>query len=376
VAQRSGGWGFLSWFFGAGARPGPRKIAHQVTAQYDLDRLKELGILGHGAYGSVRLVKDAATGQVMALKSVSKGMTVEAGLQEAIMTEKAVMQSTSSPFLVKLAACFDRDQDLFFLLEAATGGDLYTVYRWKDLFGSEAHARFYMACMTCAFEHLHGRGILYRDLKMENVVLDSRGYAKLCDFGTSTFADRAFTMCGTPEYMAPEVFSGSGHGSGADWWTLGVLGFEMMMAQTPFMDADPLQIFRKAKEGIDKVEMPEDKHWASLVKGLCRLNPIQRLPMLPNGLEQFRSQEWWSDFDWGSLEAQTMIPPHVPTLKGPDDLHNFNCEGQDQPARLTFHDWGEGWFEDFEDTVGPALHRDGAPRPGGQPLHLPAASDF
>mmetsp|Transcript_22039 Transcript_22039/g.58185 ORF Transcript_22039/g.58185 Transcript_22039/m.58185 type:complete len:283 (+) Transcript_22039:2-850(+) len=282
------------------------------------------------------------------------------------------MQATDSPFLVKLAACFDRDQELFFLLEPATGGDLYTIYRWRNFFGFEDHARFYMACTTCALEHLHGRGILYRDLKMENVVLDARGYAKLCDFGTSTFADRAFTMCGTPEYMAPEVFSGTGHGPAADWWTLGVLGFELMMAQTPFMDADPLQIFRNAREGIDRVQMPGDKHWAALVKSLCRPNPIHRLPMLPRGLEQLRSQEWWSGFDWGSLEAQTMPPPHVPTLRGPDDLRNFNCEGQDQPARLTFHDWGEGWFEGFEDPVGPVLHCDG----DGSPSHLRAASDF
>ncbi|CAK0877583.1 unnamed protein product, partial [Prorocentrum cordatum] len=371
----------------------------EVTVRYDLDRLSELGTLGHGAFGSVRLVRDAATGQVMALKSVSKGMVVEAGLQEAVRAEKEVMQATDSPFLVKLAACFDRDQELFFLLEPATGGDLYTIYRWRNFFGFEDHARFYMACMACAFAHLHGRGILYRDLKMENVVLDSRGYAKLCDFGTSTFADRAFTMCGTPEYMAPEVFSGSGHGPAADWWTLGVMCFEMMTARTPFVDDEPIHpadlpqgqgghrqrgdagehpLGLAGQGPLPARPLPEaaDAPWrpaAAPVPGVATATSattgrpgedgriIDYAPVATNLATKVGApEEWWAaaGFDWSSLEAQKMAPPHVPTLRGPDDLHNFNCEGQEQPSRLTFHDRGEGWFDGFEDAVGPVLRHD------------------
>merc|ERR1740121_1390265 len=134
-----------------------------------------------------------------------------------------------------------------------------------------------------------------------------------------------------------------------------------MMARTPFVDDEPMEIFQKAREGIDSVELPEDKQWASLVRALCRPEPARRLPMLPEGLQQLQSQEWWAagGFDWNCLEAQTMTPPHVPTLKGPDDLHNFNCEGQEEPSRVTFYDFGEGWFEDFEDAVGPVLRGSG-----------------
>merc|ERR1740121_75751 len=129
-----------------------------------------------------------------------------------------------------------------------------------------------------------------------------------------------------------------------------------MMARTPFVDDEPMEIFQKAGEGIDSVELPEDKQWASLVRALCRPEPARRLPMLPEGLQQLQYQEWWAagGFDWNCLEAQTMTPPHVPTLKGPDDLHNFNCSGRLRLELLGGADYDSAPRADAQGTRRPA----------------------
>lgn len=359
-------FGLFSWLFSAGLAKTvpkvpntvrPMRVRHEETAEYSLQDLDEVGLLGRGAFGSVTLVRCRKTSQLLAMKAVSKGMLVEMQLQHSVSIEKAVMQATCSQYLVKMAATFNRNDRLYFLLEAVMGGDLYTVYRRFDLFGSEAHARFYAACAVRGFEHLHERRILYRDLKMENLVLDLRGYCKLCDFGTSTFDfDEAFTMCGTPEYMSPEVVCGNGHGPAADWWSMGVLVYELVLSVTPFAEDEPLQIFAKAKAGIEKVEGFAERHepWAELVRGFCRQDPKQRLPMLAGGTDNVRAQEWYRGFDWDALDAGQLQAPHTPPCSGPEDLCNFAGEEQECPLELPYVDQGDGWDASFEDPVGPA----------------------
>jgi len=357
--------GFFSWLFLGGSSyqrvPStvkPMRLQHTDIVEYQLDKLDEVGLLGRGAFGQVTLVRCSVTGQLLALKAISKGMLVEMQLQQSVMIEKAVMQATCNPFLVKMAATFNRQDTLFLLLEAVMGGDLYTVYRRFSYFGSEEHARFYAACAVSGFEHLHKNRILYRDLKMENLVLDLRGYCKLCDFGTSTFDfDAAYTMCGTPEYMPPEVVCGTGHGPAADWWTLGVLIYEMVMAVTPFAEDQPLQIFAKAKAGIERVEgfNEIETAWSDLVRGLCKQEPAKRLPMLEGGIDNIRQQAWFAEagFDWEALEAGSLPSPHVPQCAGPEDLCNFAGEEQEVPLELPYVDPGDEWDKNFEDPVGP-----------------------
>jgi len=322
--------------------------------------LREIGLLGRGAFGSVTLVRCSITGQLLALKAVSKGMLVEMQLQHSVKIEKAVMQATCSPFLVKMAAAFNRGDRLFLLLEVVMGGDLYTVYRRYNYFGSEDHARFYAACACQGFRHLHESRIIYRDLKMENLVLDLKGYCKICDFGTSSFAfNGAYTMCGTPEYMSPEVITGARHGAASDWWTLGVLIYEMIMSTTPFAEEYPVAIFAKARAGINAVEGFQDIHepWAELVRGLCEQDPAKRLPMLPGGVANVHQQEWFAgaEFDWDALCACKMVAPHLPPSTHNEDLCNFAGEEQECPLDLPYFDTGDGWDADFEDAVGP-LH--------------------
>lgn len=388
VASSDGG--VLSWLFGGFAEAGgasvdctpPPKIVHRNPIEYQYEELQELGCLGNGAFGAVSLVRCHVTQQTFALKAVSKGLIIEQQLQANIKNERDIMQSVFCPFLVKLAATFNRGQFLYLLIEPCMGGDLYTVYRQEDLFGSQEHARYFAACVSLGFDHMQRRNIIYRDLKMENLVLDAKGCCKLCDFGTSVFAfPWAFTLCGTPEYMAPEVVTGRGYNNTVDWWALGILVYEMLMGETPFVADEPLTILRNIRQGIDTVDFPEGHLWCDFVRGLCADKYDRRLPALPGGIRNIIEQDWFVevDFDWDLLEKCQMQPPHVPQVEGPDDLRNFSADEQELPERLAYEEaqWEE-IFRDFEDPKGPAnVHdeplsprvpgeaQEQAPTPGG-----------
>jgi len=315
--------------------------------------------LGCGAFGAVTLVRCPASGEALALKAVSKGIIIEKRMQRAVMLEKAAMQRTCSPFVIRLVATFNSSEHLFFLMEAALGGDLCSVYVRYGFHGSERHARFYVACMLRALEHLHGQGVVYRDIKMENVVLDGSGYGKLCDFGMATCLsgpeDRAYTVCGTPGYMAPEVVEAghTGYSYAADWWSLGVLLYELMTGTSPFAAPDAPQIHARVLAGIEVVSFPEGRLWPALVRGLCRRSPEERLPRQPDGTRLVEEHEWYGEevgFDWRAHAAREMPAPHVPRVNGPIDLSNFCASWLDRPRDVPYEDPGTGWEEGFEDT--------------------------
>jgi cGMP-dependent protein kinase len=192
---------------------------HNRVNQQDL---KELAVLGKGSFGFVKLVLDAKTNQSYALKAVSKQQIVQTGQQGHVMSEKKAMATMDHPFLVKLHATYKDRNRLFFVLDPILGGELFTVLREKTLFDEDT-ARFYAAHVVLAFEYMHSRGYCYRDLKPENLLIDKDGYLKVTDFGfAKNIGDgRTWTLCGTPDYLAPEIVSGKGHGKGVDWWTLG-----------------------------------------------------------------------------------------------------------------------------------------------------------
>jgi len=347
--------GCMPWLFGASARY--RRPDGRVD--YRLERLEHVGLLGCGSFGSVTLVRCCTTGQSLALKAVSKGLVAQRQLKHTLLNEKAVLRRCQSPFVVQLAATFSRGEHLYFLMEAVLGGDLYTIYARRSLFSADRYARFYTACIVKGLEHLHGRDVIYRDLKLENVVVDARGYAKLCDFGFARCLDpadgRAYTVCGTPECMAPEVVLGFGYTRAADWWSLGVLVYEMMVSDTPFAAEDLSMVRVNAAKGLQGVQMPIGAPWASLVRGLCRLEPSLRLAVLPGGVRNVERQAWFCEagFDWDALSRRSMEAPYVPHLTGPKDLSNFSTGDQVPPPEVPYKDTGTGWDVDFEDSVGP-----------------------
>jgi len=336
-----------------------KMVPTEETHRYQQEQFEELGLLGSGRFAKVSLVKDKATGGTFALKQLTKALIAEKKQEQNVLIEKMVLKMTKSLFIVRLFATFNQAQHLYFLLEAVLGGDLLTFYeRHDNFFGSASHARFYIACVLSGLEHLHDRYIIYRDLKMENVMMHSSGYVKLTDFGLSKFViGHTFTKCGTPDYMAPEIIAGSGHTSAADWWALGVLTYALMEGALPFDSSQSCLIFWKVQRGIEHVDFSDaSASWAELVKSLCKQEPRERLPIRAGGAKGIQEHPWYSDakFDWGELESQKMAAPFVPALTGPTDRQHFEPEaGEPPPAGAPYVDDGSGWDADFEDPVGP-----------------------
>eukprot|EP00928_Gymnodinium_smaydae_P045149 TRINITY_DN30138_c0_g1_i1.p1 TRINITY_DN30138_c0_g1~~TRINITY_DN30138_c0_g1_i1.p1 ORF type:complete len:839 (+),score=90.11 TRINITY_DN30138_c0_g1_i1:101-2617(+) len=312
--------------------------------------LKICGLLGCGGFGSVELVEHVNTHETYALKALSKGHVVQCRLKNAAIQEKEIQLMCNSPFIIKLYETFQDDQMLYFLLELALGGELYSTYLKKSFHGNVTHAKFYAACVVCAFDHLHERKIIYRDLKPENLLLNEHGYAKLTDMGLAKVtAGKTFTSCGTPDYFAPEMITCKGHTRAVDWWTLGILIYELMAGRPPFEARTQQQTFKKITAGFSKVSVSKAVKGPveDLIAKLLRGNAPERLPMLQGGSNRIKRHGWYKGFDWEAFGAQLMIPPYIPSVTSSLDLSNVFAENMTRPPVVKYVDDGSGWDEGF-----------------------------
>jgi len=299
-----------------------------------LDQLETIGILGKGAFGLVSLVVDPNTNQSYALKAIKKAQIVELGQQSHIINEKRVMEKMNNPFLVNLRGTYKDKYKVYFLLDVCLGGELFTILRRRRYF-NEATSKFYAGCVVEAFDYMHSRRIIYRDLKPENLVLDDQGYLKVTDFGfAKVVKDKTFTLCGTPDYLAPEIVTGQGHGKGVDWWTLGILIYEMLASFPPFFDDEPIETYRK----IIKCRLKFPRYFSheakELIKSLLRAKPTKRLGVLRGGADNIRKHSWFSDFDWDKLTSFKLKPPITVSVKSVRDISNFDKVAEDKNQKL------------------------------------------
>uniref|UniRef100_T1J2D2 cGMP-dependent protein kinase n=1 Tax=Strigamia maritima TaxID=126957 RepID=T1J2D2_STRMM len=248
------------------------KKRNQEFSKLKLSDLRVICTLGVGGFGRVELVVIATDPtRSFALKSMKKAQIVETRQQQHIMSEKRIMEEANSDFIVKLYATFKDKKYLYMMIEACLGGELWTILRDKGNF-DDPTGRFYTACVILAFDYLHSRNIIYRDLKPENLILDEKGYVKLVDFGFAKklpSGRKTWTFCGTPEYVAPEIILNKGHDVAADYWSLGVLIYELLTGSPPFSGSDPMKTYNIILKGIDAIEFPRNfpRNAGALIRG-------------------------------------------------------------------------------------------------------------
>lgn len=233
-------------------------------------------------------------------------------------------------------------------MECISGGELFTHLRRARRFTDE-QAKFYGAQIAAVFQYMHSKNIVHRDLKPENILINRDGYCKLTDFGFAKVVDpgqRTYTLCGTPEYIAPEVLLNKGHGKPVDWWTLGILIFEMIAGEPPFCDEEPMGIYQKILAG--KINFPKfiDKHAKSLVKSLLVADLSKRYGNLKAGPDDIIKSKWFASITFEKLYAQSIPAPYKPEMKDERDTSNFDPIGESTdvppavpPAADPFVDW-------------------------------------
>lgn len=324
-----------------------KKIAKEFE-DLALDELEVIATLGMGGFGRVELVQNVKNQQTYALKCLKKKHILDTRQQEHIYSEKKIMLQAKSPFICKLYRTFKDRKYLYMLLEVCLGGELWTILRDRGFF-DDSTARFFVACVVEAFEYLHSRGIVYRDLKPENLLLDKDGYVKLVDFGFAKrigFGRKTWTFCGTPEYVAPEIILNRGHDLSADCWSLGILIFEFLTGSPPFYGPDPMKTYNIILRGMDVVEFPKKigRNPQNLIRRLCKESPSERLGYQKDGLTDVKKHKWFQGFHWQGLLERTLEPPIKPKVKSSTDYTNFDHYAKDMdvpPDDLS------GWDENF-----------------------------
>uniref|UniRef100_A0A8C1WVX3 protein kinase C n=1 Tax=Cyprinus carpio TaxID=7962 RepID=A0A8C1WVX3_CYPCA len=305
-----------------------------------LQDFRMIAVLGRGHFGKVLLSEYKRSGKVYAIKALKKGDIVARDEVESLLCEKRIFEtvnSTQHPFLVNLFACFQTPEHVCFVMEYTAGGDLM-MHIHADVF-SETRSVFYSACVVLGLQFLHDKKIVYRDLKLDNLLLDTEGYVKIADFGLCKEGmghdDRTSTFCGTPEFLAPEVLTDTSYTRAVDWWGLGVLIYEMLVGESPFPGDDEEEVFDSIVN--DEVRYPRflSTEAIGIMRRLLRRNPERRLGSSERDAEDIKKQPFFRNMDWEALLQRRVPPPFVPAVKGKEDVSNFDAEFTNEAPTLT-----------------------------------------
>ncbi|XP_056601519.1 serine/threonine-protein kinase N2 isoform X1 [Triplophysa dalaica] len=290
-----------------------------------------ISVLGRGHFGKVLLAEFKRTGKLYAIKALKKGDVVTRDEVDSLMCEKRIFETINvsrHPFLVNLYGCFQTPDHVCFVMEYSPGGDLMT-HIHNSIF-SERQARFYAACVLLGLEFLHQNKIVYRDLKLDNLLMDSDGFVRIADFGLCKegmgHGDRTSTFCGTPEFLAPEVLTDSTYTRAVDWWGLGVLIYEMLVGESPFPGDDEEEVFDSIVN--DEVRYPRflSPESVSIIQKLLQKNPERRIGAGEQDANEVKRHRFFQGIEWEALLAKRVKPPFLPAIKSPGDVSNFDEE--------------------------------------------------
>ena len=238
------------------------------------------------------------------MKVLRKTEIVRLRQVEHVNAERYILSRVTHPFIVDLFATFQDSLNIYMLMSYVPGGELFTHLRRAQRFTPDV-TRFYLATIILALKYLHSFNIIYRDLKPENLLLDSRGYLRLTDFGFAKIVDdRTWTLCGTPEYLAPEIIQSDGHGKAADWWACGVLCYEMLVGYPPFFDESPYGIYEKILNGHIHWPRTMDHLSRDLIKAFLNPDRTKRLGNMNGGPQDILDHPWFRGVDWDALERR------------------------------------------------------------------------
>ncbi|TFL06954.1 kinase-like domain-containing protein [Pterulicium gracile] len=285
------------------------------------------GSLGTGTFGRVLLVRYRASNpgsqSYFAMKVLKKTEIVRQRQVEHVNAERYILSRVRHPFIVDLYATFQDSMNIYMLLSYVPGGELFTHLRRARQFTPDV-TRFYLATIILALKFLHSFNIIYRDLKPENLLLDSRGYLRLTDFGFAKVVDdRTWTVCGTPEYLAPEIIQSDGHGKAADWWACGILCYEMLVGHPPFFDDTAYGIYEKILAGHVHYPRAMDRLSKEIIKGFLEPDRSMRLGNMIGGPQDVLEHPWFRGVDWDALERREISAPIIPFTTSMDDTRHF-----------------------------------------------------
>ena len=334
----------------------PNHQQHQINgggggqvSKIDLEKFDLIKVIGRGSYAKVFLVEYKQTRKCYAMKVIKKSTFNDDEDIDWVQTEKHVFeQATNHPFLVGLHSCFQTESRLFFIIEYLCGGDLmYHMQQKRKL--PEDHARFYSSEIILALDFLHSKGIIYRDLKLDNVLLDIEGHIKLTDYGMCkeglTKGEKTSTFCGTPNYIAPEMLRGEEYDFSVDWWALGVLMYEMMAGRSPFepVNENPSEnpdlntedhLFQVILDKPIRIPRNLSVRAASVLKSFLQKQPEDRLGS-NDGLREIQQHQFFKQIDWSALEQKLIQPPFKPPVQSERDLNNIDKLFTNEPVLFT-----------------------------------------
>jgi serum/glucocorticoid-regulated kinase 2 len=303
--------------------------SHKTVKEVKLEDFKVLKVLGRGSFGKVCLVEYLPTHETYAMKSLKKDILIEQEQIDNTILEKEILQSINHPLLCGLVFCFQTFERIYFVMPFLSGGELFQHLKTFRTF-DEKKVQFYGAQIAMALDYLHSKGIIYRDLKPENILMDDKGYLRLADFGMAKKLkanEKAMSFCGTPEYLAPEIINQKGHDKSADWWSFGILLYEMLCGLPPFYTENVDKMYLMIQNS--PVKFPKrlllSENAKDIIKRLLEKDPEKRLGS-KKGLAEIKTHPFFINVDFDAILNKQEPAPFVPTLNDNKDVQYFDEE--------------------------------------------------